>query len=169
MNCIPLSNGHAVQVAVVAGYGDVGKGSAASLKAFGSRVIITEIDPINALQAAMEGYEVTTMEEACSRANIIVTTTGQSPVAWPSRWPVVRYVILDWRSTVRTQMCSFPPRRTHHWTIAGCSGIVRGEHMEKMPEDAIICNVGHFDCEIDVAYLDKNAKEKVTVKPQVNP
>jgi len=113
------------KVAVVAGYGDVGKGSAASLKAFGSRVIITEIDPINALQAAMEGYEVTTMEEACSRANIIVTTTG-------------------------------------------CSGIVRGEHMEKMPEDTIICNVGHFDCEIDVAYLDKNAKEKVTVKPQVD-
>jgi adenosylhomocysteinase len=113
------------KVAVVAGYGDVGKGSAASLKAFGSRVIVTEIDPINALQAAMEGYEVTTMEEACSRANIIVTTTG-------------------------------------------CSGIVRGEHMEKMGEDTIICNVGHFDCEIDVAYLDKNAKEKVTVKPQVD-
>jgi adenosylhomocysteinase len=112
------------KVAVVAGYGDVGKGSAASLKAFGSRVIITEVDPINALQAAMEGYEVTTMEEAAPRANIFVTTTG-------------------------------------------CSGIIRGEHLEVMPEDAIVCNVGHFDCEIDVSYLDKNA-QKVTVKPQVD-
>lgn len=112
------------KVCVVAGYGDVGKGSAASLKAFGARVLVTEIDPINALQAAMEGYEVTTMEDACSRASIFVTTTG-------------------------------------------CKDIVRGEHMEKMPDDSIICNVGHFDCEIDVKWLDDNAK-KDTIKPQVD-
>jgi adenosylhomocysteinase len=113
------------KVAVVAGYGDVGKGSAASLKAFGSRVIVTEIDPINALQAAMEGYEVTTMEEAAPRAQIFVTTTG-------------------------------------------CKSIIRGEHFELMPDDAIVCNVGHFDCEIDVAWLNANAKHKDTVKPQVD-
>lgn len=112
------------KVAVVAGYGDVGKGSAASLKAFGSRVIVTEIDPINALQAAMEGYEVTTMEDAAPRAQIFVTTTG-------------------------------------------CKDIVTGKHFEVMPDDAIVCNVGHFDCEIDVAWLNKNAKSKDTVKPQV--
>jgi adenosylhomocysteinase len=113
------------KVAVVAGYGDVGKGSAASLKAFGSRVIITEIDPINALQAAMEGYEVTTMEEAAPRAQIFVTTTG-------------------------------------------CKDIITGKHFAVMPDDAIVCNVGHFDCEIDVAWLNKNAKSKDTVKPQVD-
>jgi adenosylhomocysteinase len=113
------------KVCVVAGFGDVGKGSAASLKAFGSRVIITEIDPINALQAAMEGYEVTTMEDACHRAQIFVTTTG-------------------------------------------CKDIIRGEHLEKMPDDAIVCNVGHFDCEIQVSYLEKHAVEKVNVKPQVD-
>jgi adenosylhomocysteinase len=113
------------KVAVVAGYGDVGKGSAASLRAFGSRVLVTEIDPINALQAAMEGLEVTTMEDACTRGQIFVTTTG-------------------------------------------CSGIITGAHMERMPDDAIVCNVGHFDCEIDVAYLEKNKVEKVNVKPQVD-
>jgi adenosylhomocysteinase len=113
------------KVAVVAGYGDVGKGSAASLKAFGSRVIVTEIDPINALQAAMEGYEVTTLEEVAHKANIIVTTTG-------------------------------------------CKDIVRGEHMEALPNDAIICNVGHFDCEIDVKWLNENATHKDTIKPQVD-
>jgi adenosylhomocysteinase len=112
------------KVCVVAGYGDVGKGSAASLKAFGARVLITEIDPINALQAAMEGYEVTTMEDAAPRASIFVTSTG-------------------------------------------CKDVVMGKHMEQMPDDAIICNVGHFDCEIDVAWLNKNAK-KDTVKPQVD-
>jgi len=113
------------KVAVVAGYGDVGKGSAASLRAFGSRVLVTEIDPINALQAAMEGLEVTTMDEACARGQIFVTTTG-------------------------------------------CSGIITGAHMERMPDDAIVCNVGHFDCEIDVAYLEKHKVEKVNVKPQVD-
>ncbi|CAJ0574335.1 unnamed protein product, partial [Mesorhabditis spiculigera] len=113
------------KVAVVAGYGDVGKGSAASLRAFGSRVIVTEIDPINALQAAMEGFEVKTLEEVASIANIIVTTTG-------------------------------------------CKGIVRGEHFEALPDDAIVCNVGHFDCEIDVKWLNANAAKKDTVKPQVD-
>jgi adenosylhomocysteinase len=113
------------KVCVVAGYGDVGKGSAASLKAFGARVLITEIDPINALQAAMEGYEVTTMEDAAPRAQIFVTSTG-------------------------------------------CKDIVTGKHMEMMPNDAIVCNVGHFDCEIDVAWLDKNAAKKDTIKPQVD-
>lgn len=113
------------KVAVVAGFGDVGKGSAQSLRAFGARVIITEIDPINALQAAMEGYEVTTMEEAAPRGNVFVTTTG-------------------------------------------CKDIIRGEHFVQMPEDAIVCNIGHFDCEIDVKWLDKNAKEKINIKPQVS-
>lgn len=113
------------KVAVVAGYGDVGKGTAASLKAFGCRVIITEIDPINALQAAMEGYEVTTLEDVASKAQIIVTTTG-------------------------------------------CAGIVRGEHFEQLPNDSIVCNVGHFDCEIDVKYLNANAVKKETIKPQVD-
>ncbi|VDM67849.1 unnamed protein product [Strongylus vulgaris] len=104
------------KVSVVCGYGDVGKGSAASLKAFGSRVIITEIDPIIALQAAMEGYEVTTLEEAAPKANIVVTTTG-------------------------------------------CKDVVRGPHLELLPNDAIVCNVGHFDCEIDVdRYLLKNGR-----------
>uniref|UniRef100_A0A1I7YX57 Adenosylhomocysteinase n=1 Tax=Steinernema glaseri TaxID=37863 RepID=A0A1I7YX57_9BILA len=113
------------KIAVVAGYGDVGKGSAASLRAFGARVIVTEIDPINALQAAMEGYEVTTLEEVAHKAQIIVTTTG-------------------------------------------CKDIVRGEHFEQLPDDAIVCNVGHFDCEIDVKWLNQNAASKDTVKPQVD-
>jgi len=113
------------KVCVVAGYGDVGKGSAAALKAFGANVIITEIDPINALQAAMEGYSVRTMEEVVHTAQIIVTTTG-------------------------------------------CKDIVRGEHMEKLPDDAIICNVGHFDCEIDVKWLNTNCVSRDTVKPQVD-
>ena len=110
---------------VVAGFGDVGKGSAASLKAFGARVIITEIDPINALQASMEGYEVTTMEEAASKASVFVTTTG-------------------------------------------CRDIIRGEHFLQMPNDAIVCNIGHFDIEVDVAWLEKNAVEKIEIKPQVD-
>jgi adenosylhomocysteinase len=95
---------------VVAGFGDVGKGSAQSLRGLGARVLITEIDPILALQAAMEGFEVVTMEDAAPDAHIFVTTTG-------------------------------------------CCDIVRGEHMEKMRDDAIVCNIGHFDIEIDVAYL----------------
>lgn len=110
---------------VVAGFGDVGKGSAQSLRAFGARVIVTEIDPINALQASMEGYEVTTMEEAAPRGSVFVTTTG-------------------------------------------CCDIIRGEHFLQMPDDAIVCNIGHFDIEVDVAWLEKNAKEKVEIKPQVD-
>lgn len=111
------------KVAVVAGYGDVGKGCAASLKSFGARVIVTEIDPINALQAAMEGFQVTTLDEVASIANIIVTTTG-------------------------------------------CKGIVVDRHFEQLPDDAIVCNIGHFDCEIDVKWLESNAAEKVNIKPQ---
>ena len=114
------------KVCVVAGYGDVGKGCAISLQRYGARVIVTEIDPICALQAAMEGFEVTTMEEAASQGNIFVTTTG-------------------------------------------CRDIIRGEHVEKMPNDAIICNIGHFDVEIDVAWLEEQVKNgkatKVNVKP----
>merc|ERR1719199_1943671 len=113
------------KVAIVAGYGDVGKGCAQALKAFGARVIITEIDPINALQASMEGYEVTTMEEACSEAMIFVTTTG-------------------------------------------CRDIITGEHFNAMKDDAIVCNIGHFDIEIDVAWLNANAASKVEIKPQVD-
>lgn len=113
------------KVCCVAGYGDVGKGCAQALRAFGGRVIVTEIDPIIALQAAMEGYEVTTMEEASKEATIFVTTTG-------------------------------------------CEDIIRGEHFVNMNDDSIVCNIGHFDCEIDVTWLNKNAKEKVNVKPQVD-
>jgi adenosylhomocysteinase len=113
------------KVSIVAGYGDVGKGCAAALKGMGSRVIVTEIDPINALQAAMEGYEVTTMEEAIKEANIIVTTTGNRD-------------------------------------------IVTGEHMLHMKDDVIICNIGHFDVEIDVAWLKQTAVKCVNIKPQVD-
>ncbi|XP_031343076.1 adenosylhomocysteinase-like, partial [Photinus pyralis] len=113
------------KVCVVAGYGDVGKGCAQSLRAFGGRVIITEIDPIIALQAAMEGYEVTTMEEASKEGQIFVTTTG-------------------------------------------CKDIIRAEHFMNMRNDSIVCNIGHFDCEIDVLWLEKNAKKKVNIKPQVD-
>lgn len=111
---------------VVAGYGDVGKGCAHSMRGFGARVIVTEIDPINALQAAMEGFEVTTMEEAASQGHIFVTTTG-------------------------------------------CCDIIRGEHIEAMRNDSIVCNIGHFDIEIDVAWLnDRKDVKKVEVKPQVD-
>ena len=111
---------------VVAGYGDVGKGCAQSMKSYGARVIVTEIDPICALQAAMEGFEVRPMEEACKRGQIFVTTTG-------------------------------------------CMNVIRGEHFEQMPDDAIVCNIGHFDIEIDVDWLDSNADvKKVTVKPLVD-
>ena len=114
------------KVVVVAGYGDVGKGCAHSLKSLGARVLITEIDPINALQASMEGYEVTTMDDAASRANIFVTATGNRD-------------------------------------------IITGKHMQAMPNDAIVCNIGHFDLEIDMAWLNgqKNVK-KVEIKPQVD-
>lgn len=113
------------KTAVVCGYGDVGKGSAQSLRGFGCRVIVTEVDPINALQAAMEGYQVTTLEEAVSQASIFVTATG-------------------------------------------CRDIIRPEHFMQMQEDSIVCNIGHFDVEIDVAWLEKNAVEKVNVKPQTD-
>jgi len=112
------------KVAVVAGYGDVGKGCAMSLSGFGARVIVTEIDPINALQAAMEGYEVTTMDEASKEGNIFVTTTG-------------------------------------------CCNIILPRHFENMRDHAICCNIGHFDVELDVAWLNKNA-EKQNIKPQVD-
>lgn len=113
------------KVAVICGFGDVGKGSVRSLKGFGCRIMVTEIDPINALQAAMEGYVVTTLEEALPVASIYVTATG-------------------------------------------CKDIIRGEHFMQMKEDSIVCNIGHFDCEIDVKWLDDNAVEKVEIKPQVD-
>ena len=113
------------KVAMVAGYGDVGKGSAQSLRGFGCRVIITEIDPINALQAAMEGYEVTTVEDCVDRCNIFVTTTG-------------------------------------------CADILTGKHFMQMKDDAIVCNIGHFDCEIQVKWLEDNCKVKTNIKPQVD-
>lgn len=113
------------KVCVVAGYGDVGKGCAQSLRAFGGRVIITEIDPIIALQAAMEGYEVTTMDKASKKGQIFVTTTG-------------------------------------------CKEIILGHHFLNMKEDSIVCNIGHFDCEIDVSWLNQNAKNKSNIKPQVD-
>ncbi|VDN58353.1 unnamed protein product [Dracunculus medinensis] len=113
------------KVAVVCGFGDVGKGSAASLRAFGARVIVTEIDPINALQAAMEGYEVKRLEDVAKIAQIVVTTTG-------------------------------------------CKDVVRGEHMTEFPNDCIVCNVGHFDVEIDVKWLNSNAVSSDSIKPQVD-
>jgi len=113
------------KVAVVAGYGDVGKGCAQALRAFGSRVIITEIDPINALQAAMEGFEVARIEDTLQEARIYVTSTG-------------------------------------------CKGILRPEHFSNMLEDTIVCNIGHFDCEIDVAWLNANCTKKEQIQPQVD-
>jgi adenosylhomocysteinase len=114
------------KVAVVAGYGDVGKGSAASLAGAGCRVIVTEIDPICALQAAMDGFEVKKMENAIPRANIIVTATGNF-------------------------------------------GIVKEKHFRLMKDKTIVCNIGHFDNEIDMAWLNKNyGKSKIEVKPQVD-
>ena len=114
------------KVAVVAGYGDVGKGSAASLKGAGARVIVTEIDPICALQAAMDGFEVKKMDDCVHRANIVVTTTGNKD-------------------------------------------IVKGRHFEKMADKTIVCNIGHFDNEIDVPYLNNNYGDtKVEIKPQVD-
>lgn len=112
------------KVSVVCGYGDVGKGCAHALKSFGSRVIVTEVDPINALQASMEGFEVATMDEAATKGRIFVTATG-------------------------------------------CKGIVRPQDFEKMHDNAIVCNIGHFDHEIDVKWLNENAVERVTIKPQV--
>jgi len=114
------------KVAVVAGYGDVGKGSAASLQGAGCRVIVTEIDPICALQAAMDGFAVRKMENAIREANIVVTATGNK-------------------------------------------NIVRGEHFRMMNDKTIVCNIGHFDNEIDMAWLnDKYGHTKDTIKPQVD-
>ncbi|GAO18506.1 uncharacterized protein UV8b_06616 [Ustilaginoidea virens] len=113
------------KVAVVAGFGDVGKGCAEALHGMGARVLVTEIDPINALQAAMAGYQVTTMEKAAKIGQIFVTTTG-------------------------------------------CRDILTGEHFEVMPNDAIVCNIGHFDIEIDVAWLKANAQSVQNIKPQVD-
>ncbi|KQP02954.1 adenosylhomocysteinase [Pseudorhodoferax sp. Leaf265] len=112
------------KVAVVAGYGDVGKGSAQALRALSAQVWVTEIDPINALQAAMEGYKVVTMEYAADKADIFVTTTGNKDV-------------------------------------------IRYEHMVAMKDQAIVCNIGHFDNEIDVAALEKNCQWE-EIKPQVD-
>jgi adenosylhomocysteinase len=114
------------KTAVVAGYGDVGKGSAQALRALGARVMITEVDPICALQAAMEGYQVVTMEDAAPLADIFVTATG-------------------------------------------CSSVIRAEHMKAMKDQAIVCNIGHFDTEIDVSWLEKNPEIKeINIKPQVD-
>jgi adenosylhomocysteinase len=114
------------KVAVICGYGDVGKGSAHSLRGFGARVIVTEIDPINALQAAMEGFEVTTVEDTLGRADIYVTTTGNKDVL----------------------------------TL---------EHMQRMKHDALVCNIGHFDNEIQMDRLNgaKDVKRE-NIKPQVD-
>ena len=114
------------KVAVVAGYGDVGKGSAQSLQAAGARVIVTEIDPICALQAAMEGFEVKKMDDAVKEADIVVTATGNKD-------------------------------------------IIVGRHFEAMKDKAIVCNIGHFDNEIDVAWLNNNhGSSKIEIKPQVD-
>jgi len=114
------------KVAVVGGYGDVGKGSAASLRGAGARVIVTEIDPICALQAAMDGYEVKKMIDAVKEADIIVTASG-------------------------------------------CRDLITAEHFKEMKDKAIVCNIGHFDIEIDVAWLNKNyGNTKDVIKPQVD-
>ena len=114
------------KVVVVCGYGDVGKGCAQSMQGFGARVIVTEIDPICALQASMEGYEVVTMDAAAGEGDIFVTATG-------------------------------------------CCDVITGEHMLKMKNDSIVCNIGHFDTEIDVDWLTKREDvECVNIKPQVD-
>ncbi len=114
------------KVVVVAGYGDVGKGCVQSARALGARILVTEIDPINALQAAMEGYEVVTMEEASEVGDIFCTATG-------------------------------------------CASVIRKEHMEKMKNQAILCNIGHFDSEIDIHALESDPNIKCeNIKPQVD-
>jgi len=114
------------KVVVVCGYGDVGKGCAKSMRAYGARVLVTEIDPICALQAAMEGFEVCTVEDALPEGNVYVTTTGNRD-------------------------------------------IIRIEHMEKMKDGAIVCNIGHFDNEIQVDKLKKyDGIQRVNIKPQVD-
>jgi len=114
------------KVVVVCGYGDVGKGCAQSMQGFGARVIVTEVDPICALQAAMEGFQVMTMEEAVAKGDIFVTATG-------------------------------------------CINVITGAHMEQMKNEAIVCNIGHFDNEIEMAYLENDPEcRKTTIKPQVD-
>ncbi len=114
------------KVVVVCGYGDVGKGCAQSMRGYGARVLITEIDPICALQAAMEGFEVVTMDSAASLGDIFITATG-------------------------------------------CCHVIQGSHMEQMKNEAIMCNIGHFDSEIEMSYLENNpACTKENVKPQVD-
>ena len=114
------------KITVVAGYGDVGKGSAQSLRGQGARVLVTEIDPICALQASMEGYQVVTMEDAAPIGDIFVTTTG-------------------------------------------CADIICRDHMDAMKDQAIVCNIGHFDIEIDVASLNNDSSlKKINIKPQVD-
>jgi len=113
------------KTSVVCGYGDVGKGCAKALRGSGAKVYVTEVDPINALQACMEGFEVLPLEDIMERAQIVVTTTG-------------------------------------------CRDIIRGEHFSAFPEDCIVCNIGHFDIEIDVAWLNANCASKDEVKPQVD-
>ena len=112
------------KICVVAGYGDVGKGSAASLKGLGGRVIVTEIDPICALQAAMEGYEVMSMDEAATKGDIFVTATG-------------------------------------------CSKVINASHLDGMKDGAIVCNIGHFDSEIEIAHLHRNY-EHTNIKNEVD-
>ncbi|MDH5541907.1 MAG: adenosylhomocysteinase [Nitrospinota bacterium] len=114
------------KVVVIAGYGDVGKGSADAMKGLGARVIVTEIDPICALQAAMEGYEVRKMDSVAPYGDIFVTTTG-------------------------------------------CRDVIVGKHLDAMKDKAIVCNIGHFDLEIDISYLNNRKDiEKIEVKPQVD-
>ena len=114
------------KVAVVCGFGDVGKGCAHSLQRYGARVLVTEVDPINAYQAVMEGFQVVTMEEAASQGNLFVTATGNRD-------------------------------------------IITGAHLGRMPNDAIVCNIGHFDLEIDVAWLNEtDGISKEEIKPQVD-
>ncbi len=117
------------KVVVIAGYGDVGKGCADAMKGLGARVLITEIDPICALQACMEGYEVLTMDEAASKGDIFVTTTG-------------------------------------------CCDVIRRDHLKAMKDEAIVCNIGHFDSEIEVAWLESEVAQgnltELNIKPQVD-
>lgn len=113
------------KVVVVCGYGDVGKGCAQSMRGFGARVLITEIDPIIALQAAMEGFQVVTMEDAAPLGDIFVTATG-------------------------------------------CCDVILGSHMSNMKNQAILCNIGHFDAEIQVKWLENNCVTEINVKPQVD-
>lgn len=114
------------KICVVCGYGDVGKGCAQAFRGMGARVFVTEIDPICALQASMEGYEVVTMEDIVERGDIFVTATG-------------------------------------------CFSVITGDHMEKMKNEAILCNIGHFDSEIDIHYLESEPSiKRVNIKPQVD-